>query len=264
VDDQRVGVALRAVRIKRGWTQAELANKARVSASLISLIERGHLDRVSVRVLRRVAGELEIRLDVAVRLRGGDLDRILNAGHARLHEELARYLDSVPGWVHAPEVSFAIYRDHGVMDILAFHEPTHSLLIIELKTELVSFEDLFMTMDVRMRVAARVARERGWNARTVSCWVVVADSRSNRRRAAAHRAALFSAFPANGHVVRAWLRDPGGSVRGLSFWSNSNGSGAKQGAATRRRVRHARDHSATMANRAPGSSLAGEDARPAG
>lgn len=96
VDDQRFGAAVHAVRVRRVWSQAEPGRRAGVSASLISLIERGHLETLSVRVLRRVAAALEIRLELSARLRHGDLDRFLNAGHARLHEELARHFRSRP------------------------------------------------------------------------------------------------------------------------------------------------------------------------
>jgi len=239
VDDQRLGAAFRAVRVKRGCTQAELASRSGVSASLISSLERGHVDTLSVRALRRIAARLEIWLLLTPRMRAGDLDRLLNAGHAALHEELARYLAGLPGWVHAPEVSFAVFAERGVIDILAFHESTGSLLMIELKTALVSLEDLLGTMDVRMRLARRVARERGWNAQTVSGWVVIADTRTNRRRVAAHRSMLRSAFSADGRRMRAWLRRPVGEVRALSFWTISSGGGASQVPALRRRVRHA-------------------------
>jgi hypothetical protein len=84
----------------------------------------------------------------------------MHAGHAALHEAVARYLNGVPGWIHSPEVSFAVFRERGVIDILAFHPPTGSLLVIELKTELVSLEDLLSTMDVRLRHAQRMGRVR--------------------------------------------------------------------------------------------------------
>jgi len=237
MDDQRLGAAFRAARIRRGWTQAELGRRAGVSASLISLIERGHLESLAVRTLRRVAAALEIRLEVTARMRTGDLDRILHAGHARLHEEVARLFASLGEWLHSPEVSFAIYGERGVIDVLAFHPPTGSLLVVELKTELVSFEDLLTTMDVRMRLAKQVAVDRGWAARAVSCWVVVADTRPNRRRAGLHSTVLRSAFPADGRRMRRWLRRPEGVVRALSFWPNSNPGGVNQEVALRRRVR---------------------------
>lgn len=185
--------------------------------------------------MRRVAAVLEIRLDISAWMPSGAVDRLLNAGHAALHEELARYLDRLPGWVHAPEVSFAIYRERGDIDILAFHPSTRSLLVIELKTEVVSLEDLLTTMDVRIRLARRIASERGWDPATVSAWVVIAESDANRRRA--HAATLRSAFPADGHAVRRWLGKPAGSIRALSFGTNSNHAATKQRLGSRKRVR---------------------------
>jgi transcriptional regulator with XRE-family HTH domain len=238
VDDQRVGAAFRALRIRRAWTQRELSERCGVSPGLVSLIERGHLDSVSLRVLRRVAAELDVRVQVKVFSRGGDVDRLLNAGHAALREELSRYLGALPGWILSHEVSFAVYGERGVIDVLAFHEPTRSLLVIELKTELVSFEDLLMTMDVRLRLAAGIARERGWSATSVSAWIVVAESSANRRRLARHSASVRSAFPADGRRMRGWLRAPQGRVSAISFWANTTGGSTNQQMATRRRVRH--------------------------
>jgi transcriptional regulator with XRE-family HTH domain len=240
MDDQRLGAALRTVRVRRGLTQAQLAQRGGVSASLVSLVERGHCDTLSLRSLRAIAAALDIRLDVTARLRTGDVDRLLNAAHATLHEDLARLFLALPEWLSAAEVSFAIYGERGVIDILAFHAPSGSLLVIELKTELVSFEDLLTTMDVRTRLARKIAAERGWAARSVSCWVVVADTPPNRRRLGQHRALVQQAFPANGRTIRAWLREPLGAVRGLSMWSISNGSGVTRIPALVRRVRPAK------------------------
>ncbi len=239
MDDARVGTAFRAIRIKRGWRQVDVATRAGVSRALVSMLERGHVDRVTVHVVRRVAQTLGIRLDLSVRWRGGDLDRLLNAGHAALHEELARYLGTLPDWLQAPEVSFSIYGERGVIDILAFHPPTGSLLVIELKTELADLEDLLAAMDRRMRLAGTVARERGWEARTVSCWVAIAEGDANRRRVERHKATLRSAFPANGHEMRTWLRTPAGRIAALSFWANDSPGGTTGSRATSKRVRTA-------------------------
>jgi transcriptional regulator with XRE-family HTH domain len=237
MDDQRVGAAFRAVRIRRGWRQSDLARRAQISAATLSAIEHGHLDDVSTRALRRAAAALDIRLEVTLRLPHGELDRLLNAGHSALHEMLAQYLSALPGWIHAPEVSFAVYGERGVIDILAFHSPTGSLLIIELKTELVSLEDLLGTMDVRLRHARSIARERGWAASSVSAWVVIADTDVNKRRVRAHSAVLRSAFPADGHAIRSWLRNPHGTIRALSLWANFSRANASAVTAVRRRVR---------------------------
>jgi transcriptional regulator with XRE-family HTH domain len=237
MDDQRLGAAFRAIRIRRRYRQADVGRRASVSPSVVSLIERGHIEDVSLRALRQVARALEIHLALSARLPHGELDRILNADHADLHEQVARLLDRLPGWVHAPEVSFAVYGERGIIDILAFHPASGSLLVIELKTELISLEDLLSTMDIRKRHATAIGRVRGWNARSVSAWVVITDADLNRRRVKAHASTLRAALPVDGRRMRSWLRNPQGSVRALSFWANSTQGTGTRTTAGRRRVR---------------------------
>lgn len=209
------------MRMRRGLRQADIAAAAGVSRGFVSLVERGHLDRVSLQTLRQVAAVLEIRIDVVARWRGGELDRLVNARHSALHEAVSRYFEALSGWTTVPEVSFAIYGERGVIDILAWHAPTRSLLVIELKTELVDMQDLVGTADRKRRLAAQIARDRGWLASTVSCWIVVADTRTNRRRVDAHHSMLHNAFPAAGRTMRGWLHDPRSSISALSFWSDA-------------------------------------------
>jgi len=54
MDHLRIGRSLRALRQRRGLTQAQLAEAAGVSQSLVSLIERGHLETVALRTIQRV------------------------------------------------------------------------------------------------------------------------------------------------------------------------------------------------------------------
>jgi hypothetical protein len=134
-----------------------------------------------------------------------------------MHEAVARWLREVGGWLALPEVSFSRSGERGVIDIVAWHAATRSLLVIELKTRLVNLSELMATMDVRQRVAWQIARERGWRPATVSIWVVVASSRSNERVLAEHRTVLRTKFPADGRAIRRWLARPAGEVACLSF-----------------------------------------------
>ena len=236
VDDVRVGTAFRAVRVRRGWRQSDVATKARVSASLVSQIERGHCGTLSLDALRALAGVLEIRIDIVPRWRAGELDRLLNARHASLGEAVTRWLASL-GWVVAPEVSFAVYGERGVIDLLAWHGPTRTLLVVELKTEIVDLQDLIGVVDRKRRLAMRVAADRGWHAAVVASCVIVGEGPTNRRRLAAHRALLRSAFPADGRQLRKWLRAPTGSVHALAFFSISRDHGVKLPFSTQKRVR---------------------------
>ena len=207
---------------------------------MVSRIERGHLSTVTLDAIREVAGALDLRVDVVGRWRGGDLDRLLAAGHSALHESVARHLGGLRGWQFASEVSFAHYADRGVIDLLAWHEPTRSLLVIELKTELMDMNELIGTLDRKRRNAAQIARERGWlvDPSSVSVWVIVVNSSTNRQRAADHATMLRTAYPLDGRAVRSWLREPSGAIGCLSFWANTRPGTGTAGSRPIRPVRH--------------------------
>ena len=224
MDDQRIGAVIRLVRIRRGWRQTDLAAKTRVSKSAISRLERGFVGAMSVGAVRAVAAALEIRVDLVPRWRAGDLDRLLNSRHSALHESVARWFrDRHTGWMLAPEVTFSIYGDRGVIDILAWHPGRRALLVIELKTEIVDVNEVLGTLDRKARLASRVARERGWDPVTVSVCLIVEDSKTNRRRVRAHDAMVRNALPDERARVQGWLRDPVGRVNGQTFWPTIRG-----------------------------------------
>lgn len=247
MDDLRVGTIVRQVRIKKGWRQADLAVKAKVSPSTVSRIERGQLDLARVATLRRVCNALEINVDINVRFRAGDLDRLLNAKHSALHEAVAEmFKDGLPEWATEHEVSFAIYADRGVIDIVAWHPGRRALLIIELKTDVADVNDLLATMDQRRRLARQIVKDRGWDPLTISTWVIFANSRTNRKRVAAHATVLRSAFPQDGRTMASWLADPTERIDALSFWYRpTNVAGGP--ATPIRRVRRKRSEQAARA-----------------
>jgi transcriptional regulator with XRE-family HTH domain len=220
VDDARIGAAFRAVRIRKRLTQVDVAEKARISPATVSRLERGHFGSCRLDAVRRVAACLEMWLAIEARYRGTDLNRILNSAHAALHEALATFLNGLAGWQTVAEVSFSVWGERGVIDILAWHEPTRSLLIIELKTLLVDPQDLVQEMGRRLRLAHAIAREQGWDPLTVSAWVVLTDTRTNRRHVQRHTTLLKGAFPSDGRALRSWLAKPSGTIRALSFWTD--------------------------------------------
>lgn len=79
-----MGSVFRAVRVRRGLRQCDVAVAAGVSQALVSRIERGHFGDVRVDRLLRVAAALEITIDWTPRWKGGELDRMLNAGHGEI------------------------------------------------------------------------------------------------------------------------------------------------------------------------------------
>jgi transcriptional regulator with XRE-family HTH domain len=231
------GLRVRALRRRRGWRQIDLARAAGVSQGLVSAIERGHGDRLSLRRLIVVAGALDARLDLQLRWRGGDLERLADSDHAALAATMSTLLLDA-GWIARIEVTYASYRAAGSIDILAWHEPTRTLLVIEIKTEITSAEATLRKLDEKVRLAPIAARERfGWDAHSVARLLVVEDASTARRRIQAHSAIFDAALPVAGHAVRRWLSEPDGSISGRYFLSPSTrGSGIHRGGG-RHRVR---------------------------
>lgn len=220
MSDQRLGATIRAIRVRRGWRQVDLASRSGVSPATISRLERGHPGSLTLDMIRKVAAALDVRVDLVPRWRAGDLDRLLNAKHSQLHELVARWFaKELPAWVLAPEVSYAIYGERGVVDIVAWHPGRRAILVIELKTDIVDVNQLIGKVGEKARLIRRIVRDRGWDPLTVSTWVIVASGRTNRGRLAAHQAVLRAAFPADGPRMRRWLADPADSVAALSLWT---------------------------------------------
>jgi len=233
MDDLRLGITVRTVRLRRGWRQDDLAAAARVARAQIGRIEHGHSDSIRLGMLRRACAALEIRVDLVPRWRGGDLDRMISSRHALLAESVVQALrrDS-PDWQVFPEVSFSIWGERGVIDLLAWHPGRRALLIIELKTELVDVGETLGTMDRKQRLAAQVAAERGWDIATVSGWIILAAGRTNERRLAAFRSTLRAAYPADARQMRAWLKDPLGSIAAMSMWHEAPPRTGRSGSTT--------------------------------
>jgi len=227
MDDQRSGRVVRMLRQRRGWRQVDLASLAGCSQSLVSLIERGHLDRISLRRLRRVLAALDAWSSLEVRWRGPDLDRLLDARHARIVDAVAARL-RMAGWTVEVEVTYSEFGERGSFDLLAFHPRLGVVLAVEVKTELVSVEATLRKLDEKERLAATVALKRfGWQARSVSRLLVIAEGPTARRRVQRHAALFSRAFPARNVAVRRWLRKPVGRLSGLWFFSDSNGRSGK-------------------------------------
>ena len=93
MDDGRLGRRYRVLRHRRGWRQADVGAKAGVSQDLVSLVERGRIENVSVRSLRAVARALDAELRIELWFRAGELDRLVDEGHAALVGAVAQRLD---------------------------------------------------------------------------------------------------------------------------------------------------------------------------
>jgi transcriptional regulator with XRE-family HTH domain len=251
MDDLQFGTVFRTVRQRLGWRQIDVANRSGISQSVVSRIERGHVGPQSIDSVRAIAHALEIRVSLVAQWRGGDLDRLINRRHSALHESVARmFRDELPAWILAPEVSFSVYGERGIIDILAWHPGRRALLVIELKTDVADMNELVGTFDRKRRLAREVAAKRGWDPVSVSAWLIVASSRTNRRRVETHRAMLDAALPDDGRTIRRWLQDPIRAVTGLSFWTGMRGETGRPDSTPIRRVRTRSQGRAEHAKRA--------------
>ena len=224
----------------------DVARRAGASQDLVSRIERGQVDAVTVGKLRRILAALDAELVLHVRWRGGALDRLLDEGHAALVGAIARLLESL-GWDVRIEVSFAIYGEHGSIDLLAWHLASQTLLVVEIKTEITSVEETLRRHDAKVRLGPRIAGERfGWKPGAVARLLVLPASSTERRRIARHEAIFARAYPVRGADLRRWLRQPG-ATGGLIFLSSTHGVRGIHHAVGRKRVRRSRPNSARAA-----------------
>ena len=241
MDDVRIGRIGRYLRQRLGWRQEDLGDRIGLSQGSISLFERGRIEGMPVGTVRKIVGGLDAELVLFVRWRGGDLDRLLDAGHARLCDNLSRLLTN-QGWEVAPEVSYSEYGERGSIDVLGFHPGSRLLLVTEVKTEVASVEATFRKHDEKVRLAPKIARERlGWDARATARLLVVPEHRTIRRQVEDKPALFGNVYPARNAAVRRWLRMPEGAISGLLFLPDTNQARGMRARPSRKRVRVAQE-----------------------
>jgi transcriptional regulator with XRE-family HTH domain len=253
VDDARIGRALRVLRQRRGLRQADTAELAGLSQQTISLIERGHATAFTVDTLRRAFAALGAGFEGLVVWRGGTLDRLLDARHSALVGAAAARLSAL-GWVVLVEASYSIYGERGSIDVLAAHAASRTVLVEEVKSELVSLEALGRKTDEKVRLARRqLCRERfGWSPLAAGRLLVLPDTDASRRSVVRNGPVLEIMFPSRGTAVRTWLRRPAGDLSGVVFVADTNRVGGNAGGRGRERIR-------TRPSPLPQARIAGEE-----
>ncbi len=219
MSDVRVGRVIHAVRVHSRLRQQDLADRVQVDRSVLTDLEHGRLENVSLRTARRLCSALEIELVVEARWRRGLVDRLVDQGHSAIVEHAAKLLRE-SGWIVEPELTFNVFGDRGSVDILGWHPEDKSLCLIEVKTVLTDLQAMLMSMSRKVRVVPGMLEEqRGWRRRQLASLLVVVGSTANRAVVRNHPAVFGSAFPAQTSEVRAWLRRPRGDLAGVWFVS---------------------------------------------
>lgn len=217
MDDLTAGRVLRAVRLRRGWRQGDVAVRAGLSQQEVSEAELGRFEDLTVRSLRRIGRALDVELPFAPRWRGPELDRLLDARHAAIVDLVVRELTAL-GWVTRPEWSFNHFGERGSVDVLAWHPEFRALLIVEVKTRIVDVQDLLATHDRKVRVARILAPvEPGWAPTCVGRLLVLPEGSTARDAVRRHAATFSSVYPGRNREARAWLRRPVGPLGAILF-----------------------------------------------
>ena len=251
--DVQVGRLIAAVRRHLGLRQIDVARAAGVDQKVVSLLENGHLERVSVERFRRVCAVLEIEPVLELRWRGGQVDRLIDREHARIVDGVVAELARL-GWEAVPEYTFSQWGERGSVDILAWHPASRALLIVEVKTRLTDLQRLLMSMSRKVRlVPPLVAEERGWKRAALGHVVVILETRANRTTVDRHAATFTATFPARTAAVRRWLRTPLGDLAGLWFLALRNEPHRNDPLSHRIRAVYAQPTSAEPVRQAPGS-----------
>lgn len=208
MDDARVGRIIREVRVRRGWRQQDLSAAAGMSQGVVSLIELGRLDRVSLKKLRAVGAVLDISVSLNAWWRAGDVDRLIDRGHAALVEYVVSELRA-HGWVTRVEVTFNHFGDRGSADVVAWHPATRILLIVEVKTRIGDVQATVSTFERKVRILpGLLAAEEGWDPAAVGRVLVLADTTTARTLLRDHRATFGSVWPERTTATRRWVRRP--------------------------------------------------------
>ena len=207
MNDVEIGRLVRQVRLDLRMTQAEVAQRAGLDRSTVSLVERGQLARLSVRCVRGVLEALEITMMMRLSWRGPAIDRLRDERHAAMgsawKDQLERWR-----WLVRPEVSFNRYGERGRIDLLAWHASRRILAVGEVKSDFVDTQDLLGALDAKVRLAPVIARSIGWERPALVVPVLILPDQATVKRRFERVSPLFGQFTLQGRAATAWLRDP--------------------------------------------------------
>lgn len=216
-------------RVRKGWRQVDVAEKARLSPAGIGRHENGIVG--SLDALERHAAVFRLRLDVRLIGVAGQIARLADEEHAAIIQSLAAWFSTM-GFIVEPEASFSEWGERGRIDLLAYDPRTGTLLIIEVKTLLLDLQDLFGRLNVKARLAPIIGQRRGWKVSRSVVLLAVASNSGNRSVVREH-STLFAAFKRR---TPSGVTAPDGADRVL-YWVPANAAGRAAWIAGRQRVR---------------------------
>jgi hypothetical protein len=200
--------------------------RASVHRSGWSNLERGELDRVSLRTLRDCLAVLEVTIDIVPRWRGTGLGRLLDEEHAELQAAWAARLRRW-GYVVWPEVSFNHFGDRGRIDLVAWQPDLRILVVVEIKSELVDAQGLLGPLDIKVRLGPHVAASLGMGRPAKVVPLVIIRDGSTTRDRLRRLESLFAAFVHRGREATGCLRHPERIAGGMLVLSDLRTAGQR-------------------------------------
>ena len=184
--------AVREGRTARGWTQAELARRADVSAGMVALVEHGEVN-ASIDLAGRLVSAAGVTLDLRHHVPFGGM-RQRDAVHAWCMAYVQRRLMR-DGWIVLREVEIGQGLMLGWIDLVAWHAGLRVVLVIEVKTQIRDLGQIERTLGWYARAAPTVARAKGWNPAVISRWLLVLATSENDQGISDIVPAVRQAFP---------------------------------------------------------------------
>lgn len=219
-EDERLGLLLKAIRRRVGLTQEELAIAAEVPVRNVAAVEDARSGDIRVDRLRAIFATAGGQARVTAWWNGAAADRLLDEKHAALVER-AIELFHRRKWEVAVEVTFSEYGERGSIDVLGGFRATSAIAVGEVKSAFGSLEETNRMLDIKERLAPKLATARfGWRPHHIGRLLIVPDEKTIRRVVAAHSLTMDAVYPARSREVRAWLREPDRSLRGIWFLSD--------------------------------------------
>lgn len=207
-----IGAAIKRTRLECRWSQSELADRLNSTQSQISRLESGarlHIDgQLASRALKLLGIRAEFdaqTLGMAGRREQRDLV------HATCSAYVVRRL-AAEGWETRLEVEIGTGRGRGWIDVLAFRPADRSLLVGEIKTEVLDVGAIQRTVAWYEREAWRAAKQLGWSPLRTTAALLVLATLENDARVSVNRAAIKASFPTTGRQLQQWVTSIGSSL----------------------------------------------------
>ncbi|MBI3751884.1 MAG: helix-turn-helix transcriptional regulator [Chloroflexi bacterium] len=193
-----VGTQVHERRDARGWSVADLAQRAGLSKWVVYLVERGQ--PISIDAVARLAEALGVRLELGLfdRKRSVQSVRWADAVHSAMGELEARHLRTF-GFGIAVDEPYQHFQFAGRADLVAWDTGRRALLHLENRTRFPDLQEMAGSFNAKRAYLGPVLAERlglpGWRSET---HVLVAAWSAEVLHALRLRAATFQALAPDG------------------------------------------------------------------